>query len=106
MSATPIPRSLALAFFGEFDVSIIDEMPAGRKPIVTKIVRETQFTKLKQRFLAKLNEGQKLFVVTPLIEESEKLENVKDATSEWEKIYDMFPEMKGKIGLLHGRMKP
>ncbi len=106
MSATPIPRSLALAFFGEFDVSVIDELPAGRKPIVTKIVPEKEFAKLKQRFLAKIASGQKLFVVAPLIEESDKLENVKSATQEREKIVKLMPEIRGQIGLLHGKMKP
>jgi ATP-dependent DNA helicase RecG len=56
MSATPIPRSMALAFFGEFDVSIIDEMPIGRKPIHTKIVSEKEFAKLKPRIMEKINE--------------------------------------------------
>lgn len=54
MTATPIPRSMALAFFGEFDVSTIDEMPAGRKPIHTKIVSESEYKKLKQWVLTKL----------------------------------------------------
>lgn len=54
MTATPIPRSMALAFFGEFTVSTIDEMPAGRKPITTKIISESEFKKLKQRVLTKL----------------------------------------------------
>jgi ATP-dependent DNA helicase RecG len=54
MTATPIPRSLALAFFGEFDVSIIDEMPAGRKPVYTKIIDEQEFLKLKPWILNKI----------------------------------------------------
>jgi len=90
MSATPIPRSLALAFFGEFNVSIIDEMPIGRKPIVTKIVTEKQMIKLKQRFLSKIQQGQKLFVVTPLIEESEKMENIANATQAFEEMKRLF----------------
>jgi ATP-dependent DNA helicase RecG len=56
MSATPIPRSMALAFFGEFDVSIIDEMPIGRKPIVTKIVSEKEYVKLKPWILTKIGQ--------------------------------------------------
>ncbi|MFA6255560.1 MAG: ATP-dependent DNA helicase RecG [Candidatus Absconditabacterales bacterium] len=106
MSATPIPRSMALAFFGEFDVSIIDELPIGRKPIITKIVSEKEYIKLKPRILDKINKGQKVFVVTPLIEESEKLEEVKAATTEFEEIKALYPELRGKIGLLHGKMRP
>ncbi|MCF7835362.1 ATP-dependent DNA helicase RecG [Candidatus Gracilibacteria bacterium] len=105
MSATPIPRSMALAFFGEFDVSIIDEMPVGRKPIFTKIISEKEYIKLKLRILSKINEGQKVFVVTPLIEESEKMEELKAAMTQFEEIKELFPELKGKIGLLHGKMK-
>jgi len=72
MTATPIPRSLTLAFFGEFEVSIIDEMPAGRLPITTKIASNSEIKKLKPRILTKLGQGQKCFVVTPLIQESDK----------------------------------
>jgi ATP-dependent DNA helicase RecG len=106
MSATPIPRSMALAFFGEFDVSIIDEMPVGRKPIVTKILSEKEYIKLKPRILDHINKGQKVFIVTPLIEESEKLEEVKSAMNEFEEAKMLFPELKDKIWLLHGKMKP
>jgi ATP-dependent DNA helicase RecG len=56
MTATPIPRSMALAFFGEFEVSVIDEMPAGRKPITTKIVAESEFHKLKPWILTKIQQ--------------------------------------------------
>jgi len=106
MSATPIPRSMALAFFGEFDVSIIDELPIGRKPIITKIVSEKEYVKLKPWILDHINKWQKVFVVTPLIEESEKLEEVKAATTEFEEIKTLYPELKWRIGLLHGKMRP
>jgi len=105
MSATPIPRSMALAFFGEFDVSIIDEMPAGRKPIITKIIGLSEMKKLKPRIMDKINLGQKVFIVTPLIEESEKMEEVKAALTEFEETKYLFNEIKGKIWLLHGKMK-
>jgi ATP-dependent DNA helicase RecG len=104
MSATPIPRSMALAFFGEFDVSIIDEMPIGRKPIITKIISEKEYIKLKPWMLDHINKWQKVFMVTPLIEESEKMEELKAATVEFEEAKALFPELKGKIGLLHGKM--
>ncbi|MCX6824688.1 MAG: ATP-dependent DNA helicase RecG [candidate division SR1 bacterium] len=106
MSATPIPRSMALAFFGEFDVSIIDEMPIGRKPIITKVISEKEYIKLKPRVLDHIKKGQKVFIVTPLIEESEKLEEVNSATNEFENMKELYPELKGKIGLLHGKMRP
>ena len=106
MSATPIPRSMALAFFGEFDVSVIDEMPVGRKSIITKIVSEREYTKLRPWMLEKINKGEKVFIVTPLIEESEKMEEVKSATTEFEAAKDLFPELEWRIGLLHGKMRP
>ena len=105
MSATPIPRSMALAFFWEFDVSIIDEMPVGRKPIFTKIISEKEYIKLKLWILSKVNEWQKVFIVTPLIEESEKMEELKAAMTEFEDAKALFPEIKWKIWLLHGKMK-
>jgi len=104
MSATPIPRSMALAFFWEFDVSIIDEMPIGRKPIYTQIVSEKEYIKLKPRILAKINEGQKVFIVTPLIEESEKMEELKAATTQFQEVKELFPELKWKVWMLHGRL--
>ena len=106
MSATPIPRSMALAFFGEFDVSIIDELPIGRKPIITKVISEKEYIQLKPRVLDHINKGQKVFIVTPLIEESEKLEEVKSAMTEFENIKELYPELKGKIWVLHGKMRP
>jgi len=96
---------MALAFFGEFDISIIDELPVGRKPIQTKMVSEKEYIKIKPRILEKINQGQKVFVVTPLIDESEKMEELKAATVEFEEIQALFPELNGRIGLLHGRMK-
>jgi len=105
MSATPIPRSMALAFFGEFDVSVIDEMPKWRKEIYTKIVSESEYVKLKQWVLTRIMQKQKVFIVTPLIEESEKMENLKAATVEFENVKLLFPEIKNRIWLLHGRMK-
>lgn len=105
MSATPIPRSMALAFFGEFDVSVIDEMPVGRKTIETKIISEKEYIKLKPWILDHIAKWQKVFVVTPLIEESEKLEEVNSAMNEFENMKALYPELKGKIWLLHGKMK-
>lgn len=106
MSATPIPRSMALAFFGEFDVSIIDELPVWRKPIITKVISEKEYIKLKPRVLDHINKGQKVFIVTPLIEESEKLEEVNSAIAEFENIKALYPELKNKIWVLHGKMRP
>ncbi len=106
MSATPIPRSMALAFFWEFDVSIIDEMPVGRKPIQTKIISEKEYIKLKPWILQKIEKWQKVFIVTPLIEESEKMEELKAATVEFEEVKSLYPELHGRVGLLHGKMKP
>ncbi len=103
MSATPIPRSLALAFFGEFDVSVIDQMPHWRKPVITKIITQDEFAKMKPWFENKLQQGEQIFVVTPLIEESEFFDEVSSAIQEFEDMKNFFD--KWKVGLLHGKMK-
>jgi len=93
-----------MAFFGEFDVSIIDEMPVGRKPVITKVISEKEYLKLKPWILDHIHKGQKVFIITPLIEESEKMETLKAATVEFEEVKALYPELQGKIGLLHGKM--
>lgn len=105
MTATPIPRSMALAFFGEFDVSTIDEMPKWRKPIYTKIISESEYKKLKQRTLTRISQWQKVFMIAPLIDVSDTME-LASATQEFHSAVEMYPELKWKIGLLHGKMKP
>lgn len=105
MTATPIPRSMALAFFWEFEVSTIDEMPKWRKQIYTKIISESEYKKLKQRVLTRISQWQKVFMVVPLIEESEKVE-LKSAKEEYLNTVDLYPELQWKIWLLHGKMKP
>ena len=106
MSATPIPRSMAIAFFWEFDVSIIDELPKWRLPIKTKIISTSETTKLKPWILDKINKWQRIFIVTPLIEESETLDEVQSVTAEYENMLALYPELKWKIWLLHWKMKP
>ncbi|MDP2670164.1 MAG: helicase-related protein [bacterium] len=105
MTATPIPRSLALAFFGEFTVSTIDELPVGRKPITTKIVSEAERHKLKPRILSKIAQQQRVFVITPLIEDSDKMDELKSAVQQFHELTGLYPELQGRIGLLHGRLK-
>lgn len=105
MTATPIPRSLALVYFGEFAVSVIDEMPAGRKPITTKIINHSEFLKLKPWLLNKIAQQQQVFIITPLIEESDKLDEVSNAMQVYQDVVGLYPELAGKIWLLHGRIK-
>lgn len=93
MSATPIPRSMAIAFFGEFDVSIIDQLPTGRLPIQTKIITNNEERKLKPRILDKINKNQKVFIVTPLIEDSENLDEVLSAQSTFHEMQALYPEL-------------
>lgn len=102
MSATPIPRSLALTIYGDLDVSIIDEMPEGRKKILTKWIKnEEEEKKMYDFILKKINEGNQVYVVSYLIEDSAKI-NAASAKETFESISKKFP---GKsIGLLHGKM--
>jgi len=102
MTATPIPRTLAITTYGDMDVSRIDQLPAGRKKIETYWIRSQKIEQMYQFVSKELSEGAQAYVVTPLISESEKMD-LKNA----ELIYDKFTELFGKkykIGLLHGQM--
>ena len=103
MTATPIPRSLALAYFGEFEVSVIDQMPAWRKPIYTKVVTHAELSKIKPRCEHKLSQWQSMFVVVPLIQESEQLDWVSSAYQMYEEISWLYSDRK--VWLLHGKLK-
>ncbi len=107
MTATPIPRSLALAFFGDLDLSVLDEMPGGRKPVKTKVVGSLERNKTYNFIHEQLSAGRQAYVILPLVETSgtESLAHVKAATAEAEELQKkIFPDFK--VGLLHGRMKP
>ncbi len=106
MTATPIPRSLAMTVYGDLDVSVIDEMPPGRTPIETMVFAESSDDRkeVKQLIERELKAGRQVYVVYPLVEESEKVD-LKDATRRFEYLRDkVFP--KYAIGLVHGQMKP
>ncbi|MFA7319526.1 MAG: ATP-dependent DNA helicase RecG [Parcubacteria group bacterium] len=107
MTATPIPRTLSIAFFGSLDLSILDEMPKNRKPIITTVVAPEENHKIYTLIKSEIKKGRQAFVILPLIEESlsESMIDVKAATQEHERLEEkVFPEFK--LGLLHGRLKP
>jgi len=101
MTATPIPRTLAIAAFGDMDVSTIDQMPAGRKPIETIWCRHEQFHQVLEQMRGELRRGRQAYVICPLIEESEKLD-VQNAIDVHAQLSQFFPEYG--IGLMHGRL--
>jgi ATP-dependent DNA helicase RecG len=104
MTATPIPRSLAMTVYGDLDVSIIDELPPGRTPIETLVFGEDQRQEVKKLITREVKAGRQVYVVYPLVEESEKMD-LKDATRRYEYLRDtVFPRLS--VGLLHGKMKP
>lgn len=103
MTATPIPRTLAITAYGEMDVSVIDELPAGRIPIETRWVRPPQFEAVIEWLNKELQAGNQAYVICPLIEESETLD-VKNATEIYEHLQEQYQE-KFEVGLLHGKMK-
>jgi ATP-dependent DNA helicase RecG len=104
MTATPIPRTLTLTLYGDLDVSILDELPPGRKPIVTHWKTQDRRSQVYAAAQRLLNEGRQVYIVCPLVEESEKLQ-AKSATQLSEHIAtDVFPQYR--VGLLHGQMKP
>ncbi len=103
MTATPIPRTLTMAFYGDLDISIIDELPAGRKPIVTHFKRFSEQRTVFSGVKKLLDEGRQAYFICPLIEESEKLQ-AKAATELYDLLSEkIFPEKN--IGLLHSQMK-
>jgi ATP-dependent DNA helicase RecG len=104
MTATPIPRSLAMTVYGDLDVSIIDELPPGRTPVETKVFGEEGRQEVKQLIARELRAGRQVYVVYPLVEESEKMD-LRDATKRYEYLRDRV-FTKFSVGLLHGRMKP
>jgi len=112
MSATPIPRTLGLTIWGDLDLSLIKEMPKGRKNIITKIVSPFKRDWAYEFIKSEIKKGRQAFVICPLIEESEKLSKrslegieIKAAKKEKEKLQEkIFPELK--IGLLHGQLRP
>ncbi|MEO6513805.1 MAG: ATP-dependent DNA helicase RecG [Candidatus Saccharimonadales bacterium] len=104
LTATPIPRSLALTLYGELDVSIIDEKPAGRQQIITEIVSPNSRSQLNEKLDVELVAGRQIFVVCPLISESAALD-----VNSAEKVYEQMSKKDFKhrrVGLLHGKMKP
>ena len=103
MTATPIPRTLAMTVYGDLDVSVIDEMPPGKKPVRTILVAESRREKVYQTISAELAKGHQAFIVYPLVEQSETLD-LKDATNMAAHLQkDIFPN--AHVGLIHGKMK-
>ena len=103
MSATPIPRTLALILYGDLDISVIDELPPGRKPVKTYSVGEDMRKRIYAFVEKNIKEGRQAYVVCPLIEETEAsdLQNVENLTANLREVFPKIP-----IGIMHGKMKP
>ncbi len=105
MTATPIPRSLALTIYGDLDLSVMDEMPAGRQPIATHVLAPQERERAFSMIRSQIKDGRQAFIIYPLIEESDKMETLRAAVDDHETLSkEIFPDLK--LGLLHGRMKP
>ncbi len=103
MSATPIPRTLAMTYFADLEVSVIDELPPGRTPVVTRLVSQDRRDEVIERVHAAALEGRQVYWVCPLIEESEALQ-LQTATETFELLSAALPDLQ--VGLVHGRLKP
>ena len=103
MTATPIPRTLGMTIYGDLDVSVIDELPPGRKPVVTLHKYDDQMTSLYAGIRRQINGGRQAYVVFPLIKESEKID-LKNLEEGYGQLCEAFPEFR--LGKVHGRMKP
>ena len=103
MTATPIPRTLAMTLYGDLDVSVIDELPPGRKPIQTTHVFDNRMTSLYEGMRRQIREGRQVYIVFPLIEESEK-SDLKNLEQGFEVLREAFPEFR--LSKVHGKMKP
>lgn len=102
MTATPIPRTLALILYGDLDISIIDEMPPGRKEVKTYAVKNNMKNRIYDFIRKQISEGRQAYIVCPLVEESEKLD-LQSATEVYQELKEYFNEYE--VGLLHGKMK-
>ena len=105
MTATPIPRTLSMTIYGDLDVSIIDELPPGRKPIKTVHWLDTKRLKMFNHIKKEINQGRQIYIVYPLINESEKMD-YKDLMDGYKSICREFPAPKYNISVVHGQMKP
>ncbi len=103
MSATPIPRTLAMTYYADLEVSVIDELPPGRSPIVTRVIDQNRRDEVIERVHAAALEGRQIYWVCPLIEESEALQ-LQTATDTHALLAEALPDLN--VGLVHGRMKP
>ena len=104
MTATPIPRTLSLTLYGDLEVSLIDELPPGRKPVETRVVEPAERLGAYEEVRAEIEDGRQAYVICPLVEESEALEDVRAAEELYgELANEIFPERR--VGLLHGRMR-
>ena len=103
MTATPIPRTLAMTVYGDLDVSVIDELPPGRKPVKTVHVYDKKRKNLYDSVRKQIQSGRQVYMVYPLIEESEKVD-LQNLTEGFEKTKEIFPEYK--VSMVHGKMKP
>jgi ATP-dependent DNA helicase RecG len=103
MTATPIPRTLAMTLYGDMEVSVLDELPPGRGPIVTKVYREKERMEVYRRVGEEVAAGRQAYVVYPLVEESERMD-LRDATQGAQRLQqEVFPQYT--VGIIHGRMK-
>lgn len=105
MTATPIPRTLAMTLYGDLDVSVIDELPPGRKPVKTMHFFDSERNKVYGFLRERIRAGQQVYVVYPLIKESEKMD-YKDLEDGWDNISRVFPSPEYCISVLHGKMTP
>lgn len=105
MTATPIPRTLSMTLYGDLDVSVIDELPPGRRPIITKHFYDNQRLKVFGFLKQEILKGRQVFIVYPLISESEKMD-YKDLEDGLESISRAFPPPEYQVGVVHGKMKP
>ncbi len=104
MTATPIPRTLAFTLYGDLEVSVLDELPKGRRPVRTEIVSESERQRAYDLVRSEVQSGRQAYVITPLIDESDKLD-VKSAETEAKRLAtEVFPDLR--VGMMHGRMKP
>ena len=104
MTATPIPRTLAMTLYGDLDISVIDEMPPGRKPVITRHVFESKRSQVFDFVRKTIKQGQQVYIVFPLIKESETLD-LKNLLEGYEIIKTHFPAPDYSIGMVHGKMK-